>query len=312
MATIRSRAVPFEPAHGSQPGLEPAVVGLDPVVRVGHGDVLGGGQQLVEHPRVGGGPVGGHFRRRGGAGQRPGEEPPGRLLVPFRRQQHVDDLAELVDRPVQVPPPAGDLHIGLVDEPPVSVRFTDLQRQVLTAFADTIVAVVPHDPDPDGFFARAASDLGVAPVAERLLQAVPARQLAGLTELLDAMAGMGLHTQPLPGREMIVNAVAASGPEARLGVDTLRQLCALLAYGAPDPATGINPFWSTWGYPGPGAPAPAGVETDQPARPRGRYHDRRGRGRGRLRLGRRCGGSRAGPRRRVGGDRGNGRVFQRG
>jgi hypothetical protein len=28
--------------------------------------------------------------------------------------EHVDDLAELVDRPIHVPPPAGDLHIGLV------------------------------------------------------------------------------------------------------------------------------------------------------------------------------------------------------
>jgi len=33
------------------------VVGLDPVVRVAHGDVLGGGQQLVEHPRVRPGPA---------------------------------------------------------------------------------------------------------------------------------------------------------------------------------------------------------------------------------------------------------------
>ncbi|MGZ6869387.1 MAG: FAD-dependent oxidoreductase [Frankiaceae bacterium] len=137
------------------------------------------------------------------------------------------------------------------------VSFTDLQRQVLTAFADTIVAAVPRDPDPDRFFARAASDLGVAVVAEQLLQATASdRQLAGLTELLDTLAGLGLHTQPLPRREVIVKTVAASGPEARLGVDALRQLCALLAYGAPDPATGVNPFWSTWSYPGPGSPAP--------------------------------------------------------
>ena len=95
------------------------MVGLDPVVRVAHRDVLGGGHQLVEHPRVGGGPVGGHLRRRDGPGERPGEEPPGRFLVPFRRQQHVDDLAELVDRPIEVTPPTRDLHIGLVDEPPV-------------------------------------------------------------------------------------------------------------------------------------------------------------------------------------------------
>ncbi len=34
----------------------------------------------------------------------------------------VDDLAVLVDRPVHVPPPSGDLHIGLIDEPTVTDR----------------------------------------------------------------------------------------------------------------------------------------------------------------------------------------------
>jgi hypothetical protein len=29
--------------------------------------------------------------------------------------EHVDDLAELVDRAVDVAPPAGDLHVGLID-----------------------------------------------------------------------------------------------------------------------------------------------------------------------------------------------------
>jgi hypothetical protein len=34
--------------------------------------------------------------------------------------EHVDDLPELVDTAVQVPPPAGDLHIGLVHQPAVT------------------------------------------------------------------------------------------------------------------------------------------------------------------------------------------------
>jgi hypothetical protein len=33
---------------------------------------------------------------------------------------HVDDLPELVDRPVEVHPPAGHLHVGLVHEPAVA------------------------------------------------------------------------------------------------------------------------------------------------------------------------------------------------
>jgi hypothetical protein len=39
--------------------------------------------------------------------------------VPPLAQEYVDDLPVLVDRPVQVPPPAGDLDVGLVDEPAV-------------------------------------------------------------------------------------------------------------------------------------------------------------------------------------------------
>jgi hypothetical protein len=37
-----------------------------------------------------------------------------------RGDEYVDDLAELVDRPVHVAPLAGDLHIGLVDLPAIS------------------------------------------------------------------------------------------------------------------------------------------------------------------------------------------------
>ena len=49
-------------------------------------------------------------------GDRPGEEPAGRRDVAASRNVHVDDLAVLVDGAVDVPPPADDLHVGLVDE----------------------------------------------------------------------------------------------------------------------------------------------------------------------------------------------------
>jgi hypothetical protein len=42
--------------------------------------------------------------------------------VPLLGQQHLDDLPELVDRPVQVPPPTGGLDVGLIDKPPVPGR----------------------------------------------------------------------------------------------------------------------------------------------------------------------------------------------
>ncbi len=52
-------AQPFETPHGSQCGFQAAVICFDGVVRVLLGDVTGGRQQLVEHARVGGRPVGG-------------------------------------------------------------------------------------------------------------------------------------------------------------------------------------------------------------------------------------------------------------
>jgi hypothetical protein len=47
--------------------------------------------------------------------------------------EHVDDLPELIDRPVDVAPPAGDLHVGLIREPavpsPVAARSGGLGQQ---------------------------------------------------------------------------------------------------------------------------------------------------------------------------------------
>ncbi len=112
----------FQSTHRPQAGLELAVVGFDPVVRPPGIDVTGVRQQFVEHPGVGGRLVGGHFDRPAAVRQRGGEEPAGRGQVPVLGGEDVDDLAVLVDRPVQVDPPAGDLHIRLVREPAIPGR----------------------------------------------------------------------------------------------------------------------------------------------------------------------------------------------
>jgi hypothetical protein len=46
-------------------------------------------------------------------------EPAGSRRVPPLRDEYVDDVPELVDRTVDIAPPAGDLHLGLVDLPAV-------------------------------------------------------------------------------------------------------------------------------------------------------------------------------------------------
>ena len=60
-----------------------------------------------------------------------GEESAGRRYVPLRGDQHVDDLPELVDRPVQINPPPGDLDVGFVNEPaiPGTCRQAGLRRE---------------------------------------------------------------------------------------------------------------------------------------------------------------------------------------
>ena len=52
------------------------MIGFHPVVRVLPDDVQSAGQHVLDYARVGGCPIRGHLRRRGDAGQRPGEEPP--------------------------------------------------------------------------------------------------------------------------------------------------------------------------------------------------------------------------------------------
>ena len=49
-----------------------------------------------------------------------GEEPSCRTEIASRRDQHVDDLTELIHRPVDVTSLAGDLHIRLIDVPTIA------------------------------------------------------------------------------------------------------------------------------------------------------------------------------------------------
>jgi hypothetical protein len=89
----------FQSAHRPQPRLQSAMVGFDRVVRVPLDGMQCRGDQLIEDPRIGRGPVGGDLGRDGA-----------------RRPQRAGDLAMLVNRPVKVGPP-GDLDVCLVGEP---------------------------------------------------------------------------------------------------------------------------------------------------------------------------------------------------
>jgi hypothetical protein len=79
--------------------------------------------EFVEQSRVSRRPVGGDLTRDClGEYQWVLKEPPCSLSIAFGRDVDVDDLAKLVDRAVDVAPPASDLDVGLVGEPAVPDR----------------------------------------------------------------------------------------------------------------------------------------------------------------------------------------------
>ncbi len=142
-------------------------------------------------------------------------------------------------------------------------ELTDTQRQVLAALCDTVVPSVAQEPDPDGFFARQASDIGVPQAAEQTLGGLAAEQRQGMAQLLDALDEQGFLRSSRRSREQLMRNVALIGPAAAAGIGALTTLALFLYYGLPD-ERGQNPNWRTFGYPGPVSPPPP---TERPLRP---------------------------------------------
>jgi choline dehydrogenase-like flavoprotein len=140
----------------------------------------------------------------------------------------------------------------------MSSGLSDNQRTALAAFCDTIVPRIERDEDPDGFWARTATDIGVDHGVEDLIAQIPDDdQRAGLAELLEGLYDQGLPTAPSQAsREQLVRNLTYFSPDAAAGVAALAGMTLFLAYGAPDPTTGINPNWSILGYRGPLSPPP--------------------------------------------------------
>ena len=134
----------------------------------------------------------------------------------------------------------------------------DVSREVLRAICDTVCPPLERADDPDGFWARAGSDVGADEGVAQMLAGLPQAQREGLEQLLDGLARMGFLRASRRSREQLLRNLAALGPQAQAGADTLVNLSLFFAYGMPDPQTGGNPFWSTFGFPGPG-PAPDGA-----------------------------------------------------
>jgi choline dehydrogenase-like flavoprotein len=147
-------------------------------------------------------------------------------------------------------------------------EINETQRAVLAALCDAVVPPVPTDPDPDGFYARKASDVGVAPAVEEMLGAMPPEQRGGLLQLLDALAEQSFTRSSQRSQEQILRNVALTGPEPAAGVQALIGIALFLYYGLPD-QNGQNPNWKTFGYPGPPGPPPQTPRTIEPFVPDG-------------------------------------------
>jgi choline dehydrogenase-like flavoprotein len=144
---------------------------------------------------------------------------------------------------------------------------SDTRRRTLEAICDTFAPSVVDAPS-DGagddvlrdFLARSAGDLGAAAQIESLLGSVMVQEeIDALGALLDAFSEQDFADKALDERTALVHAIAASSPEAKLGVRQLRALTYLFFYALPDEA-GSNPNWAALSYPGPLAPPPSAAD----------------------------------------------------
>jgi choline dehydrogenase-like flavoprotein len=128
----------------------------------------------------------------------------------------------------------------------------ETQRRTLEAVCDTYVPSVPvetRDPVERAFFERSSSGLGVPGLIEDMMREMTAEEVAGVAQLLDALAREDFAAQDLEARTTLLRDTAAGDADAKHGLHQLRALTALLFYAVPD-EDGSNPNWEMIGYPG--------------------------------------------------------------
>jgi choline dehydrogenase-like flavoprotein len=146
---------------------------------------------------------------------------------------------------------------------------SEARRVVLRAFCDTIVPSVQRADDPDGFWARKATDLAIDQGVEQVMATLPPELQEGLGQLLDALGEQSFAQLSQPSREQILTNVSMADVGAAQGVAALTGMTLFLYYGAPDPQTGQNPNWKTLGYPGPAIPPVQSAKAITPVVPDG-------------------------------------------
>src|SRR4051794_6351461 len=115
---------------------------------------------------------------------------------------------------------------------------TPAQIDVLRAICDTFVPSLEHSPDPHGFWARSATDMGADQGIIQMLATLPEDLQAGVWQLVDAIAGQGFLAASRASREQLLRTTSLANREAAGGIGMLCGLTIMLVYGAPDPQTG--------------------------------------------------------------------------
>ena len=131
-------------------------------------------------------------------------------------------------------------------------QLTPVQADVLRALVDTAVPSLPapHGEDPHAFWATSGTDVGADVALAAFLSMLPEADQAGIAQLLDGLALLGFQHQGRAAREGLLGTAMALSPEAAVGLSTLRGGACMLAHSLVD-ASGRNPFWPAYGYPGP-------------------------------------------------------------
>jgi choline dehydrogenase-like flavoprotein len=145
---------------------------------------------------------------------------------------------------------------------------SESQFRVLRALCDTVVPRIERPDDPDGFWARTGTDVGADQGALLVLSTMPAEQRLLLGGLLDVIGSQGFLAASQESREQILTTLSLASAPAAAGIRSVVSLILFMAYGMPD-ATGRNPNWTTFGYPGPISPAPQTPKAFTPLRPEG-------------------------------------------
>ena len=100
-------------------------------------------------------------------------------------------------------------------------ELSDRQLATLRLLCDTVVPAVQRGYDPDGFWARKATDVGADLALAEILSALPPAELEGMRMLLDEIEGQGFGRASARSREQILRNLSLMSSEARIGVQAL-------------------------------------------------------------------------------------------